>query len=104
DQILPTEDHDVAKEVEKQLKRKGVTVVKNAKVLADTLQKDSGVTINAEIGDSVQSFSADKILVSVGRQANVTNIGLENTDIEVEKGVIKTSPFYQTKEAHIYAI
>ncbi|GGA67994.1 dihydrolipoyl dehydrogenase [Ornithinibacillus halotolerans] len=104
DQILPTEDLDVAKEVEKQLKRKGVTFVKNAKVLADTLQKDSGVTINAEIGDSVQSFAADKILVSVGRQANVTNIGLENTDIEVEKGVIKTSPFYQTKEAHIYAI
>ncbi|WP_096270539.1 dihydrolipoyl dehydrogenase [Paucisalibacillus globulus] len=103
-QILPTEDHDVAREVERQLKRKGVTFVKKAKVLPDTLQKENGVTIEAEVENAKQVFSAEKILVSVGRQANITNIGLENTDIVVENGVIKTSGFYQTKESHMYAI
>ena len=44
------------------------------------------------------------MLVSVGRQANTQNIGLENTDIVVEKGYIQTNEFYQTKESHIYAI
>ncbi|WP_042145846.1 dihydrolipoyl dehydrogenase [Paucisalibacillus sp. EB02] len=104
DQILPTEDRDIAWEVEKQLIRKGITFVKEAKVLPDTLQKENGATIEAEIGNAKKAFSADKILVSVGRNANTMNIGLENTDIVVDKGVIKTSEFYQTKEAHIYAI
>src|SRR5690606_36711572 len=70
----------------------------------DTLQKENGVTIEAEVENAKQVFSAEKILVSVGRQANITNIGLENTDIVVENGVIKTSGFYQTKESHMYAI
>ncbi|WP_026906638.1 dihydrolipoyl dehydrogenase [Paucisalibacillus globulus] len=104
DQILPTEDQDIAREVEKQLKRKGISFVKGAKVLAETLRKENGVTIEAAVGDSKQVFSAEKILVSVGRQANTTNIGLENTDIVVENGVIKTSKYFQTKETHIYAI
>ncbi|MFP3359823.1 FAD-dependent oxidoreductase, partial [Planococcus sp. SIMBA_143] len=39
-----------------------------------------------------------------GREANVKNIGLENTTIEVDKGVIQTNEFFQTKESHIYAI
>lgn len=104
DQILPTEDADIAKEVEKQLSRKGVKFVKGAKVLPDTLTKENGVTIEVEIGSSIQNFDAEKILVSVGRQANTTNIGLENTDIAIDKGFIQTSSFYQTKESHIYAI
>ncbi|MGP4107329.1 dihydrolipoyl dehydrogenase [Virgibacillus sp. L01] len=104
DQILPSEDEAIAKEVEKLLKSKGITFVKNAKVLPDTLQKENGITVDAEINDKNETFKADKMLVSVGREANTTNIGLENTDIVVEKGVIQTNKHYQTKESHIYAI
>lgn len=104
DQILPTEDEAIAKEVEKLLKNKGITFVKSAKVLPDTLQKENGVTVDAEINGQNETFKADKMLVSVGRDANTTNIGLENTDIVVEKGVIQTNKHYQTKESHIYAI
>lgn len=103
-QILPTEDSDIAKEAEKLLKKKGITFVKGAKVLSDTLQKDNGVSIEAEIDGKNETFTADKILVSVGREANTTNIGLENTDIVVDKGHIQTNKFHQTKESHIYAI
>lgn len=103
-QILPTEDEAIAKEVEKQLKKKGITFVKGAKVLPDTLSTATGVSIEAEIDGKNKSLKADKMLVSVGREANTSNIGLGNTDIEVEKGFIQTNQFFQTKETHIYAI
>ncbi|WP_100010717.1 dihydrolipoyl dehydrogenase [Lentibacillus sediminis] len=104
ERILPTEDVAIAKEVEKQLKEKGVSFIKGAKVLPDTLQKENGVTVKAEIGDKEETFQADRMLISVGREANTTNIGLENTDIVVDNEVIQTNSYYQTKESHIYAI
>ncbi|OZU90023.1 dihydrolipoyl dehydrogenase [Virgibacillus indicus] len=103
-QILPTEDGAVAREVEKQLKKKGVTFVKQAKVLPETLKKENNVTILAEIDGNNETFKADKMLVSVGREANSANIGLDNTEILTEKGYIQTNEYYQTKESHIYAI
>ncbi|MFC4182091.1 dihydrolipoyl dehydrogenase [Saccharococcus thermophilus] len=104
ERILPTEDHDVSKEVEKLLKRRGITIVTGAKVLPETLEKGNGVTIQAEHNGEQKTFTAEKMLVSVGRQANIEGIGIENTDIVVEKGFIQTNEFYQTKESHIYAI
>ncbi|MFD2762311.1 dihydrolipoyl dehydrogenase [Lentibacillus juripiscarius] len=104
EQILPTEDEEVAAETEKQLRKKGIRFVKGANVLPETIQKDNGVTVEAETGNGKETFTAGKMLVSVGRGANTSNIGLQNTDIAVEKGSIKTNDFYQTEESHIYAI
>lgn len=102
--ILPTEDEDISKEMLKQMEKKGVNIVTSAKVLPDTIQKDDGITIQAEVAGETVSYEADRMLVSVGRSANVKNIGLENTDIQVGNGVIQTNEYYQTKESHIYAI
>ncbi|MGP4072425.1 dihydrolipoyl dehydrogenase [Piscibacillus sp. B03] len=104
DRILPTEDEEVSKEVKRLLKKKGIKIVTGAKVLPDTLDKGDQVSIKAEHNGDEKAFTADKMLVSVGRAPNVDNIGLENTDIVVENGAIKTNKFYQTKESHIYAI
>lgn len=104
DRILPSEDRDVSKEVEKLLKRRGITIMTEAKVLPETLEKGSGVTIRAEHQGEQKTFTAEKMLVCIGRQANIEGIGLENTDIVIENGVIQTNEFYQTKEPHIYAI
>ncbi|MCF3941716.1 dihydrolipoyl dehydrogenase [Oceanobacillus alkalisoli] len=103
-QILPTEDEAIAKEMERLLQKKGITFVKEANVLRDTLEIADEVSIQAEVKGIATTYQAEKILVSVGRTANVTNIGLENTDIQVENGFIKTNSFMQTKESHIYAI
>lgn len=103
-QILPTEDIAIAKEMEKLLKKKGIEFIKEAKVLGETVEKDDKVSIQVEIKGENQTFSADKMLVSVGREAKVKNIGLENTDIVVENGFIQTNTSYQTKNTHIYAI
>ncbi|WP_175991099.1 dihydrolipoyl dehydrogenase [Bacillus sp. Marseille-Q1617] len=105
DKIVPTEDHEISKEMQRLMKKKGVKIVTGAKVLPESLQKgDGNVTINAEHKGEEKSFTAEKILVSVGRQANVEGIGLENTDIKIEKGFVEVNDYFQTKESHIYAI
>lgn len=104
DRILPTEDKEISKEMQRLMKKRGVKIVTGANVLSDTLQKGDGVTISAQIKGEKKEFHADKILVSVGRNANIEGIGIENTSIQINKGVIATNEFYQTKESHIYAI
>ncbi|WLR43871.1 dihydrolipoyl dehydrogenase [Bacillus carboniphilus] len=105
DRILPTEDKEISKEMQRLLKKKKIKVLTNAKVLPETLETDlENVTICADHKGEQKSFTANKILVSVGRQANVEGIGLENTQIEVKDGYIATNDYYQTKESHIYAI
>ena len=105
DRILPTEDADISREMEKLLKKRGIRFATSAEVLPDTLNKQEGsVSIEAKIGEGTETFTAEKMLVSVGRQANTEGIGLENTDIELDRGFIKVKTTYQTKESHIYAI
>ncbi|TFD92231.1 dihydrolipoyl dehydrogenase [Jeotgalibacillus sp. R-1-5s-1] len=104
DRIIPTEDADVSKEMEKLLKKKGITIVTGAKVDATSAKKGDGVSISAEVKGEAVTYSAEKILVSVGRSANTEGIGLENTEIQVENGFIKVNNKLQTKESHIYAI
>jgi len=104
DTIIPTEDKEISKEMQRLMKKKGIKLITGAKVLPETLVKGDGVTISAEVKAGLKEFKAEKLLVSVGRQANVEGIGLENTEIQVEKGFIVTNDFYQTKESHIYAI
>ncbi|MBM7577529.1 dihydrolipoyl dehydrogenase [Jeotgalibacillus terrae] len=104
DRIIPTEDSDVSKEMEKLLKKKGITIVTSAKVDAESASTGDEVSISAEVKGETITYTAEKILVSVGRSANTEGIGLENTDIQVENGFIKVNNKLQTKESHIYAI
>jgi dihydrolipoamide dehydrogenase len=104
DRIIPTEDKEISKEMQRLMKKKGIKLVTGAKVLSETLVKGEGVTISAEVKDGLKEYKAEKLLVSVGRQANVEGIGIENTEIQIENGFIKTNEFLQTKESHIYAI
>lgn len=105
DRIIPTEDKEISKEMQRLMKKKGVKIITSAKVLPETLRQTEGnVTISAEVKGDKREFTAEKLLVSVGRQANTEGIGIENTDIQIEKGYIATNEFFQTKESHIYAI
>ena len=100
--ILPTEDEDISSEINKLLKKRNVHIVTGAKMDVSTLvSSEEGVSIALESGEV---FKADKMLVSVGRSANIENIGIENTEIEIENACIKVNRNYQTRESHIYAI
>ncbi|MDK8192477.1 dihydrolipoyl dehydrogenase [Paenibacillus sp. UMB7766-LJ446] len=106
DHVLPAEDEDVAKEMQRLLGKRGVRFLTGASVLMETysVEKD-GIQIDVKLGDEKhETLRADKMLVSVGRQANVENIGLENTDIKLDRGFIAVNNHLQTGEGHIYAI
>ncbi|CAM3804123.1 dihydrolipoyl dehydrogenase [Alkalicoccus chagannorensis] len=105
DRILPAEDHDIAVEMKKALEKKGVTIHTGAEVLPDTMQKEENrVSISFRSTGGEDVITSEKLLVSVGREANIHQIGLENTDIRTEQGVIKVNKYLQTKESHIYAV
>lgn len=105
ERILPTEDVDIAKEATKQLKQRGVQIITNVNVKGDSLTKEENqVTLTGIVGNESQIFGAEKVLVCVGRAGNTDDIGLQNTDIEVEHGFIQVNEWQQTKESHIYAI
>ncbi|WP_366591467.1 dihydrolipoyl dehydrogenase [Bacillus subtilis] len=105
DRILPTEDLEISKEMESLLKKKGIQFITGTKVLPDTMTKTSDdISIQAEKDGETVTYSAEKMLVSIGRQANIKGIGLENTDIVTENGMISVNESCQTKESHIYAI
>lgn len=102
--ILPTEDADISKEMTKALTKRGVRIVTNARMQTETLKADEEVSITVTAGDTTETYSAEKMLVSVGRTANTEGIGLENTEIVTERSYIQVNANYQTKESHIYAI
>ncbi|WP_110932391.1 dihydrolipoyl dehydrogenase [Paenibacillus bouchesdurhonensis] len=104
-QLLPNEDEEVARELQKQLQRRGIEIMTGYQVQAGTLVKNGeGVVITAAQGEGTIDLQADKLLISIGRQANIENIGLENTDIALHQGFIRVNDVMQTTEPHIYAI
>lgn len=104
-QLLPQEDEEVARELLRLLKKRGVTVLTGTTVDAESSQiSEAGITIEARKGEQTKTLTAEKLLVSVGRVANIENLGLENTDIRFDTGVIAVNANMQTAEPHIYAI
>ena len=101
DRVLPMMDHAVSKEAEKRLKRKGVRIFTNTELDPSSLTKNGEITIHTT---SKEVLTAGKMLVAVGRTGNTGDLGLHNTEVEVQKSFIQTSGMYQTKESHMYAI
>ena len=104
-QIVPTEDADISKELHKILRAKGIKIYTNAKIdFTKTEQSEGKVVLIAQIEEELEAFTSEKVLLSVGRLANIEGIGLDNTEIQIKGGVIAVNEHYQTKESHIYAI
>ncbi|MDP4096721.1 dihydrolipoyl dehydrogenase [Paenibacillus sp. P96] len=105
DRLIPLEDEEISRELQRLLVKRGVKVLTGSQVLPESLGKDEeGIQINVRRRDDTSTLRASQLLLSVGRQANIENIGLENTDIRVDQGVISVNAHYQTVEPHIYAI
>lgn len=103
--ILMGEDDDVRREVKKSLTKRGVQFLTSASIDTSSFQvHEQNVSIQVKHNGEVKQLQAEKLLVSVGRKANIEQIGLQNTTIEINNDVIVTNDMYQTKETHIYAI
>ncbi|AOM82684.1 dihydrolipoyl dehydrogenase [Salisediminibacterium beveridgei] len=105
DRLLPGEDRDISKEMQRAMKKKGVKVITGAEVKGDQTDiQDNQVTVHYVHKGEEKSIISEKVLVSVGRKANTEDIGLNNTEILTNNGFIEVNDHFQTAEDHIYAI
>ncbi len=102
--IVPVEDEDISKELERVFKKQKIRVETGAR--AENVEKTgSGVKLTLTTKDGKQEqLSAEKLLVAVGRKPNTDKIGLENTKVQLDRGYIKVDAYQQTDEPGVYAI
>jgi len=101
--IVPVEDEDISKELEKQFKKQGMTIMTSSEVLSvDT--SGAGVKAKVKTATGEVILEADILLSAVGVVANIENIGLEALGIKTEKGKIIVDANQQTSVKGIYAI
>ncbi|MEO5782697.1 MAG: dihydrolipoyl dehydrogenase [Ginsengibacter sp.] len=101
--IVPVEDEDISKELEKQFKKQGMEVLTNSEVLSvDT--KGEGITAKVKTANGEVTLTADIVLSAVGVVANIEGVGLEELGIKMEKGKIVVDVNQQTNVPGIYAI
>jgi dihydrolipoamide dehydrogenase len=102
--VVPVEDEDVSKELNRVFKKRGIDIHTGAKVeKVDAAKSGVKVTFTASDGKQVVK-EAEKVLVAVGRAPRTEGIGLENTKIKPDRGFIKVNEFMQTDEPGVYAI
>src|SRR3990170_2559693 len=105
-QIVPLEDAEVGKVVQRSFEKRGMTVMTSARFDPAAVSTDkSGVCVMVgPEGKEPQEVRAEMMLGATGRAANIEEIGLETTKVESDKGVIRVNGRMRTKEAHVYAI
>jgi dihydrolipoamide dehydrogenase len=102
-QIVPLEDEEVARQLERSFKKAGMKVMVSSTVESvDTSGEGCAVTIKTAGGMETQQ--ADIVFSAVGIAPNIENIGLEEMGIETEKGRVKVDAHYQTSVAGVFAI
>ena len=103
DRIVPVEDEEVSKQLERSFKKAGITILTNAEVTqVDT--KGKGVTATVKTTRGEEIIKADIVLSAVGIKTNIENIGLKDVGIAVDRDKILVNDFYQTNLPGYYAI
>ena len=103
DRIVPIEDEEVSKQLEKSFKKSGIKIMTGAEVTTvDTTGKGVKATVKTSKGE--ETLDADVVLSAVGIKSNIENLGLEDLGIAVDKDKILVNDFYQTNLPGYYAI
>ena len=103
DRIVPVEDEEVSKALEKSYKKSGITIMTSSEVTkVDTKGAGCKVTVKTAKGEEV--LECDVVLSAAGVVSNLENIGLEEVGILVDKGKIQVNEYYQTNMPGYYAI
>ena len=101
--IVPVEDVDISKQLERSFKKSGIKVMTNASVeKVDTTGAMCKATVKTKKGEEI--LEADIVLSAVGITANIENLGLEDVGIATDKGKVLVNDFYQTNIPGYYAI
>jgi len=101
--VVPVEDEDVSKQLEKSFKKSGINIMTSSEVTkVDTSGKGVKATVKTVKGE--ETLEADIILSAVGIKSNIENIGLEAVGIAVDRDKILVNDYYQTNIPGYYAI
>lgn len=101
--IVPVEDEDVSKQMERSMKKAGITIMTNASVeKVDTA--GNGVKAFVKTAKGEEILEADVLLSAVGIKTNIENIGLEDVGIATDRDKILVNSYYQTNVPGYYAI
>ncbi len=101
--IVPVEDEDISKELEKSLKKQGISIMTGSEVTKVEMKGD-GVNATVKTPSGEVTLEADILLSAVGITANIENIGLEQVGIKTDKGRIIVDSNQQTNIPGVYAI
>ncbi len=101
--VIPIEDEEVSKELERNFRKQGIATLLNSSVESvDT--SGSGCKVNVKTPQGNQTIECDVVLSAVGIATNLEGIGLEETGINTAKGRITVDDFYKTNVEGYYAI
>ena len=101
--IVPVEDVDISKQLQRSFKKSGIKVMTNSSVESvDTKGNGCKVLVKTKKGE--ETIECDVVLSAVGIQANIENIGLEEVGIKTDKGKIVVDDYYMTNIPGYYAI
>ncbi len=101
--ILPNEDLEISKELEKLFKKTGINIHTDTKV-SNIKKLQKNVKVSLEKGKTSKIINAEKVLIATGVQGNIEEIGLENIGIKTDNDSIVINEFNQTSVRNIYAI
>ena len=101
--ILPNEDLEISKELEKLFKKTGINIHTDTKV-SNIKKLQKNVKVSLEKGKTSKIINAEKVLIATGVQGNIEEIGLENVGIKTDNDSIVINEFNQTSVQNIYAI
>src|SRR5687767_11092544 len=101
--VVPVEDVEVSKQLEKSFKKAGMTIYTNSEVTkVDTSGKGCVATVKTKDGEI--KIEADIVLSAVGVSTNIEGIGLEDVGVKTDKGKVIVDDFYKTNIPGVYAI
>ena len=101
--IVPVEDIDVSKQLQRSFKKSGIKVMTNSSVeKVDT--SSEGCLVNIKTKNGVENIKCDIVLSAVGIVSNIEDIGLEEVGIKTENGKILVDDYYKTNIDGYYAI
>ena len=101
--IVPLEDKDISKQLQRSFKKSGIKIMTNSSVESvDT--KGSGCKVLVKTNKGEENIECDVVLSAVGIQANIDNIGIEDVGITTDKGKIIVDDYFQTNITGYYAI
>ena len=105
DRIVPVEDSEISKELEKSLKKKGINILTSTEVEKAEINSSGSVDVTLKNSNGEKSIISTEIVLSaVGIKTNIENIGLEDLGIKTEKDKILVDDFYMTNLKDYYAI